>query len=138
MDFFGSNATPMGGAAGRSDAMIAAVEAQKAEGVLHIHAFLYIQMVAQFCTLLELGKKLKEGLLSAKAMKEYVSYSRCASYPDAATFQAERNDIEKQWPAYANDFSLSRLPSFFGKTPMPSLGSGKRAMTPVCSTACLA
>ena len=33
MDSFGSNATPMGGAAGRTDAMIGAVEGQKAEGV---------------------------------------------------------------------------------------------------------
>ena len=55
MDFFGSNATPMGGAAGRADAMLAAVEAQKAEGVLHIHLFIWFQMVAQFSTLLELG-----------------------------------------------------------------------------------
>ena len=33
MDSFGSNATPMGGAAGRTDAMIGAMEEQKAEGV---------------------------------------------------------------------------------------------------------
>jgi hypothetical protein len=32
MDTFGSNATPMGGAAGRADAMIGAVEAKMAEG----------------------------------------------------------------------------------------------------------
>ena len=37
MDIFGSNATPMGGSAGRGDALIGAVEAQKAEGVLHLH-----------------------------------------------------------------------------------------------------
>eukprot|EP00974_Lingulodinium_polyedra_P067123 6494814-Lingulodinium_polyedra.AAC.1 len=35
MDSFGSSATPMGGAAGRADGMVGAVEAQKAEGVLH-------------------------------------------------------------------------------------------------------
>jgi hypothetical protein len=33
MDIFGSNATPMGGDAGRCDAIIGAVEAQKAEGL---------------------------------------------------------------------------------------------------------
>ena len=60
MDYFGSNATPMGGSAGRGDAMIAAVEAQKAEGVLHIHAFVYFQTAAQFRTLLELGKQLQQ------------------------------------------------------------------------------
>ena len=40
MDIFGSNATPMGGSAGRADALVGAVEAQKAEGVLHLHMFL--------------------------------------------------------------------------------------------------
>ena len=40
MDTFGSNATPMGGAAGRCDAMIAAVESQSADGVLHVHLFI--------------------------------------------------------------------------------------------------
>ena len=39
MDSFGSNATPMGGSMGRADAMIGATEAQKAEGVLHLHFF---------------------------------------------------------------------------------------------------
>ena len=38
MDVFGSNATPMGGSCGRGDALIGAVEAQKAEeGTLHMH-----------------------------------------------------------------------------------------------------
>ena len=39
MDIFGSNATPMGGSIGRADALVGAVEAQKAEGVLHLHFF---------------------------------------------------------------------------------------------------
>ena len=76
MDYFGSNATPMGGSSGRADAMIAAVEAQKAEGVLHIHAFIYIQMVTQFHTLAQLATKIQKQLISAKAMKEYISYTR--------------------------------------------------------------
>ena len=41
-DMFGSSATPMGGSLGRADALIGAVEAQKAEGVLHLHLFLFI------------------------------------------------------------------------------------------------
>ena len=41
MDSFGSNATPMGGSMGRADAMIGATEAQKAEGVLHLHFFYF-------------------------------------------------------------------------------------------------
>ena len=76
MDYFGSNATPMGGSSGRADAMVAAVEAQKAEGVLHIHAFIYVQMVTQFNTLAQLATKIHEGLISAKAMKDYISYTR--------------------------------------------------------------
>ena len=59
MNCFGSNATAMGGAAGRVDAMVGAMEAQQAEGMLHMHAFIYPQMVGQFNTLLELGGKLK-------------------------------------------------------------------------------
>ena len=42
MDKFGSNATPLGGSAGRGDAMIGAVESQKVEGVLHLHLFLFL------------------------------------------------------------------------------------------------
>ena len=42
MDTFGSNATAMGGAAGRCDAMVAAVESQAADGVLHVHLFMFL------------------------------------------------------------------------------------------------
>ena len=45
----------MGGTAGRADALFAAVEAQKAEGVLHVHMFVYLQMASQFHTLYELA-----------------------------------------------------------------------------------
>ena len=55
MDAFGSNATPMGGELGRGDAAIGAVEAQKAEGVLHLHVFVYPQMVNQYETLQEIA-----------------------------------------------------------------------------------
>ena len=44
VDTIGSNATPMGGAAGRADAMVAAVEPQAADGVLHVHLFMFVQM----------------------------------------------------------------------------------------------
>ena len=104
--------------------MASPVEAQKAESVLHIHAFVYIQMIAQFDTLLELGEKLQKGLTSAQAMKEYISYTRCASYPDLNRFLEERDHIEQTWPAYADDLSLSRLPSFFGTHLKPHLRRG--------------
>ena len=50
MDTFGSNATAMGGAAGRCDAKVAAVESQAADGVLHVHLFMFLQMAMQFCS----------------------------------------------------------------------------------------
>jgi hypothetical protein len=113
MDTFGSNATAMGGAAGRSDAMVGAVEAQKAEGVLHVHLFLYVQMITQFGTLHELAEALQSKLLEADTVKRYVSYVRCASYPQVEAFRLEKPRIEKEWPAFTNDQSLCRLPRFF-------------------------
>ena len=102
-----------GGAAGRGDAMVGAVESQQADGVLHIHLFLFLQTVGQFSTLHGLSTLLRERLLSADAMKLFASYSRCASYPDVAAFEQQRERIEQAWPAYAEDPNLSRLPRFF-------------------------
>jgi len=59
----------MGGASGRVDAMIAAVEARKAEGVLHAHGSYYFQTAGQLNTLLELSEILQAGMLSSEAMK---------------------------------------------------------------------
>ena len=111
MDVFGSNATPMGRSAGRGDGMIGAVEAQKTEGVLHLHMFIFIQMCNQFATLREIADKLRAGILSATAWKEYASHVRCAAYPDGEKAEAERKAVEKAWPAYATDQTLSRLPA---------------------------
>ena len=69
--------------------------------------------MTQFSTLHELAHALREHMLSADAMKRFVSYVRCASYPDLAAYQRERSRVEKAWPAYAKDPTLSRLPSFF-------------------------
>ena len=114
MDSYGSNATPAGGAAGRSDAMIGAVEAQKApDGVLHVHMFIYAQNVCQFSTLPERSELLRTEMISSEAMKAYAYHVRCASYPDAGAFQQGRDSIERAWPAYASDFSLCTLPSSF-------------------------
>ena len=112
MDVFGSNATPMGGSAGRADAMVGAIEAQKAEGVLHLHLFLFLQMAHQFLTLHDIAERLKQGLLSAESMKTFVSTVRCASYPDVEKFSEERKEVEEAWPAYADDRVLSKAPGF--------------------------
>ena len=92
--------------------MIGAVEAQKAEGVLHLHFSLLVQMAHQFNTLHDIAERLRTGLLSEDAMKTYFSKARCAAYPDADRFQQERASIEEAWPAYAQDTSLSLPPPF--------------------------
>ena len=96
MDEFGSNATPMGGSGGRCDAAVGAVEAQKAEGVLHLHAFLFFQSAHQFHTLHEIGEMLRESLITIDMLKLYTSNVRRAWYPDVVKFQRERSDIESQ------------------------------------------
>ena len=83
MDRFGSNATALGGAAGGADGMIGAVEAQQAEGVLHLHFFLYLQQAGQFRTLQEVASMIEKAALSVEAMKSFQSYVRCATLPDA-------------------------------------------------------
>ena len=113
MDTFGSNATPMGGAAGRCDAIVVAVESQEADRVLHVHLFMFIQMAMQLCSLHELADFLREKMLSAEALKQFVTHARCAAYPDVAAHERPRAQVEQAWPAYADDLSLSRLPQFF-------------------------
>ena len=74
-DIFGSNATPLGGSAGRGDAMVGAVEAQKAEGVLHLHLFLFPQMAMQNSTLKEIADMFRKNLLEPDVWKYYVESS---------------------------------------------------------------
>jgi hypothetical protein len=105
MDIFGSNATPMGGSMGRADALIGATEAQKAEGVLHLHLFMFLQMAHQFCSLEEVAALFKSRLLSIDALERFHDYVRCAKYPDVEAFTKQRDDIEKAWPAYATEAS---------------------------------
>ena len=81
MDIYGSNATPLGGSAGRADQMVGAVEAQKAEGVLHLHLFLFLQMAMQFKTLKEIAEMFRQGFLHVSQWKTYMDNTRIASYP---------------------------------------------------------
>ena len=113
MDAFGSNATPTGGSGGRADAMVGAAEAQKAEGVLHLHLFIYFQMLCQFATLKDIAERLRAELVSADAFKAYVTHVRCAAFPDVDVFRDEQANIEKSWLACATDYSLCRLPHSF-------------------------
>ena len=112
MDIYGSNATPMGGSGGRCDGMIGAVESQKGEGALHVHMFLFFQMLHQFSTLHEIADRLREGVLGIDAWKRYVSIMRRATYPDLKKFEDDRESIESAWPAFAQDRQLSRPPAW--------------------------
>ena len=116
MDRFGSNATPMGGSAGRGDAAVGAIEAQKAEGVLHMHAFIFLQAAHQFHTLHEIGDMLKKALITVNMLKAYISNVRRASYPDAARFQQERSNIESEWPEYKHELALCKPPQHMNKS----------------------
>ena len=59
------------------------------------------------------AQQLREKMLTADALKQYVSHVRCASYPDVEEHQRTRCQVEKAWPAFADDKELSRLPKFF-------------------------
>ena len=77
-------------------------------------------MIMQFSTMHELARVLRDGMLSAQAMKHFESYVRCASYPDVEAYRAGRGKVEKSWPAYADDAGLSRVPHFVWKAPAAS------------------
>ena len=70
MDIFGSNATPMGGATGRTDAVVGATEAQQLEGDLHLHFFMYPQQAHQHQSLHEIGERLRQGIIAVSSLKE--------------------------------------------------------------------
>ena len=95
MDVYGSNATPMGGSAGRADALVGAVEAQKAEGVLHLHLFIFLQIAFQHRTLQEIADMFRQQLLQPDAWKRYVENVRKVAYPDIDVFHQQRESIEK-------------------------------------------
>ena len=97
---------------GRADALIGNTEAQKAEGVLHLHFFIFLQMAHQFLNLSEIAALLQARLVSIDALKRFHSYVRCAQYPDVEAFLEKRAEIEKAWPAYASDTFLCGPPDY--------------------------
>ena len=54
----------------------------------------------------------RQELLTVDALKQFHNHVRCATYPDVEKFDAARTDIEEQWPAYANEYDLSRPPAY--------------------------
>ena len=111
----------MGGSAGRADAAVGAIEAQIAEGVLHIHLYIFFQHVHQFSTLFEIAEFLEKEMLSVDSFKAYINATRVAAYPDIEEFDRAIDSIEQSWPAYSNDYSLSRPSSFLAPRPLHSL-----------------
>ena len=103
----------MGGSAGRADAAVGAVEAQKAEGVLHLHLYIFLQSAHQFCTLFEIADMLRNRVLTVDAFKNYINSTRVGAYPDIDKVMETREQVEKAWPAYSKDQSLARMPKFF-------------------------
>ena len=94
-EIIGSNARAMGGAAGRCDAMAAAVESQAAGGVLHIHLCMIIHIAMQFRSLQQIAEFLRDKMLTAEALTQVVCYVRCAAYPDAAAHEESRGKVEE-------------------------------------------
>ena len=134
MDRYGSSATALGGSAGRADAMIGAVEAQKAEGVLHLHLFLFVQMAMQFLTLKEIANMFEKGVLSLETWKQYINHVRPAAYPEYETFVTEREDVEKAWPAYAHTKELCRPPGNLHSLKAPGFLAKAYTPSPTQST----
>jgi hypothetical protein len=72
-DRYGSNAEPQGGVFGRVDQIFGGVEAQRA-GALHLHAFAYIQRAHQHKTLKDIATMVRQGLMTADALKQWQDY----------------------------------------------------------------
>ena len=83
----------MGGRLGRVDAAVGAVEVKKAEGVLHLHMFLFLQMAHQYLTSAQIAERIRQELSRATSFKHDVSAARCAEYPDNKLFKEERASI---------------------------------------------
>ena len=89
-DMFGSNAEAMGGIVGGFDAFIGGVEAQKKEGVLHLHVPAFLQTAWQHMTLAEIAVMLREKMLLVQELEEFVNYTRRATCPDQRQFEQQR------------------------------------------------
>ena len=108
--------------------MIGAVEAQKAEVVLHLHLFIFVQMAHQFENLQTIANKIRQHLLSVEAFKAFVDHARCASYPGLQHDGREREDVESEWPAHRGEYSLCRPPAFVWKAGAAKLSAEEMAL----------
>ena len=95
--------------------MVGAVEAQKAEGVLHLHLFLFLQMAMQMKTLKEIAEMFRQGFLQVAQWKTYMDSTRIASYPNQEQVEQERPAVERSWPALR--LGLEAQPTMYGIIP---------------------
>ena len=91
----------MGGIAGRADAIFGAVECQKSNGSLHFHFFQYIQRLHQFASMKEIASILKEKLVSAVELKQFLENICVESYADPAQHDDEVPKLEAAFPLYS-------------------------------------
>ena len=92
---FGSNALPQGGAFGRPDALFSGVEAQKSEGVLHLHFKLFVQRAHQHKTLQEIASLIRNGFLDPEALKAFHCWISNEGRPDPEQQEADADQVEK-------------------------------------------
>ena len=111
-DSLGSVAELLGGCAGRADALIGAVEAQKTNGSLHFHFFLFVQRLHQFSTLQEIAELLKASIVKAVDLKRFLANMCVTEYTDLEKFVSEQSSIEANFPTYSDDTTLGRIPAF--------------------------
>ena len=65
---------------------------------------------------------LRQRIPKVQSVKSFQSYLRCAVYPDVTAFEAEREQVEQAWPAYADDTPLCRPPDYAWEALSPAQG----------------
>ena len=99
-DAFGSNAEPVGGMGGRSDALAGAVECQKMSGSLHFHFWNFVQRVHQHKSMESIAKLLEERFITAEDMKRFCATLCCEAYPDESAVAKQIEEVERRWPKF--------------------------------------
>ena len=122
-DAQGSVAELLGGSLGRCDGMIGAVECQKTTGNLHFHAMTFLQCLHQFGSMQDIATAIEKQLATTTELKAFLAEIQVTSYYNLDQFNAERDELERVFPAYREptstngnakwgDISLGRLPAF--------------------------
>ena len=116
-DHFGSNGTSLGGILARLDALFGGVENQRSTGTLHYHFLAFVQRAHQHLTLQQIADMLQDEILKIADLKSYHENICCEWYPEIKKQEAEQDSLEAQWPAYAKDKELGKIPAFLWPDP---------------------